>query len=418
MNDYARQQVPDSATVPGFRIAIVIFGVGATLPIFYIGSSVGLALGLYDAVLTITLSCLLVSILMLATSIIGARARLSTYMLVQLTFGRATATIINLIMFIMLVGYFSITAEIFGGAMSDMLSSYGGTSVAPRTFAILGGVLMSLTAIFGFGVLERFAVIAVPILALFMCTVLFVALLNGSDLGVVTASTDVQSLTIGTTISTIIGANILMAVSGPDFARFARNDKEALKSVTGLLVGFPIIMITTAIPSMITGEVDVMKIMLVLGLAVPAFIVLTVATWTTNTVNVYSAVLTLTAVFPRVAQIRLAILAAVIGIAGAAIGVLQFFFEFAIYLGLIATPIAGIYVVDFYVLRRKEYCEFDSRKIERIRWPSTLMWLTGAGWSILAYQLDTTISSIPAVDGLVLSMVGFLALQSIVRRKK
>ena len=44
--DHTRSRVPDHATIGGFRIAVVVFGIGVTLPIFYIGSEISLALGL------------------------------------------------------------------------------------------------------------------------------------------------------------------------------------------------------------------------------------------------------------------------------------------------------------------------------------------------------------------------------------
>ncbi len=386
---------------------MVIFGIGATLPIFYIGSNIGLALGPVKACLAILLSCLLVSMLMLATSIIGARIRLSTYMLVQLSFGRVVARVINLLMFVMLIGYFSVTAEIFGGAISDMLKACLDIDWPPAIFVIVGGILMSLTAIFGFGILERFSAIAVPLLAVFMLVVLVVALLAGSDNLVSAPSGKVEPLTVGTAISTVIGANILMAVAGPDFARFARDDREAAKSVTGLLLGFPIIMFATAIPSVVTGQVDVMKIMLALSLAIPAFVVLSIATWTTNTVNVYSAALALAAVFPRIPQIRLAVFSCATGIVGAAIGVLHFFLDFAIYLGLIATPIAGVYVVDFFVLRQSAYYGDSVHKVKRIRWSATLAWIAGATWAICAFQLTMSQTGVAALDGLLLAMLGY-----------
>lgn len=47
--DYSRLPVPDTATIGGFRIAVVVFGIGITLPIFFIGSQLTEALGFKTA---------------------------------------------------------------------------------------------------------------------------------------------------------------------------------------------------------------------------------------------------------------------------------------------------------------------------------------------------------------------------------
>ena len=412
MNNYSRIPVPDSATVPGLKVAIVIFGVGATLPIFYIGSSVGLALGLSKAAFAITLSCVLVGILMLATSFIGARSRLSTYMLMQLVFGRRIAQLINLIMFVILIGYFSVTAEIFGASIVDMLNSYTSIQWGATPVSVASAIVMALTAAFGFTVLERFSAIAVPILVAFMFFV-FVTAISAGDRSSLADSMATETLTIGTAVSAIVGANILMAVAGPDFARFTRNGKEAAKSVLGLLFGFPLIMLSTAILSIVTGEIDVMKIMLALGLAVPAFVILTVATWTTNTVNVYSATLALAAMLPNRSQIGLTFSACVIGVVTTYIGILDSFLELATYLGLIATPIAGVYITDFYVFRKEQYCDFDASKLENARWSATFAWGIGATCAITIHIMAWSITGVPAMDGLLLATFVYLGLEKL-----
>ena len=102
-----------------------------------------------------------------------------------------------------------------------------------------------------FKLIERFSELAVPILVLFMLYVVYTVFQQ-------TTTTEIMSvpgsggMSPGTAISTVIGANILMAVSGPDLTRYAQNDMEGMKSVLGLAIGYPIILLVSGIPN--TGD--------------------------------------------------------------------------------------------------------------------------------------------------------------------
>ena len=162
-------------------------------------------------------------------------------------------------------------------------------------------------------------------------------------------------MSVGLAISTVVGANILMAVSGPDLTRFARTGLEGVKSVSGLAAGYPLIMLASGIPALAFAETDIMKIMVILGVALPALFILVFSTWTTNTVNLYSAVLTLAASFRRFSDKQLALAAGALGTLGAVLGIMDVFLPFVLILGIATTPIAGVYIADFFLLSGSAY---------------------------------------------------------------
>ena len=89
--DYARAPVPDDATVGGYRIAVVTFGIGITLPVFFMGSTLSDALGATQMLLVSLFACVIVGLMMCVTGIVAANTRLSTYMLLMFSFGRLGA---------------------------------------------------------------------------------------------------------------------------------------------------------------------------------------------------------------------------------------------------------------------------------------------------------------------------------------
>lgn len=410
-SDYSRSRVPDHATIGGFRIAIVVFGIGVTLPIFYIGSEISLSLGLRQAVYAMFGGCAIVGLMMVVTSIIGARTRLSTYMIIQFSFGRGLVRfLVNPLLAMTYIGYFAATGDIFGGAIRHALLEFYGIAPPKALCALIGCVAMSLTAMYGFRLIERFSRLAVPILAAFMCYVVYLVL-QRFDLQVLWEAQGIDEMSVGLAISTVVGANILMAVSGPDLTRYARTGWEGVKSVSGLAAGYPVIMLASGIPALAFGETDIMKIMVVLSVALPAMFILVFSTWTTNTVNLYSAVLTLAASFRQFSDRQLALAASVLGTLGAVLGIMDVFLPFVLFLGIATTPIAGVYIADFFFLGRKRYSLKRLPLQPPVGYSALFAWFAGIGTAVASSQSLLVLTTVPAVDGMITAFLLYTALK-------
>ncbi len=417
-SDYTRSRVPDHATIGGFRIAVVVFGIGVTLPIFYIGSEISLALGLRQATLALFGGCAIVGLMMIITSIIGARTRLSTYMIIQFAFGRTLVRfLVNPLLAMTYVGYFAATGDIFGGAIREAMIEFYDLAVPRFVCALVGCAVMSLTAMYGFRLIERFSSLAVPLLALFMLYVVYLVL-QRAELQDLWAARGSGDMSMGLAISTVIGANILMAVSGPDLTRYARSGREGVKSVTGLAAGYPLIMLASGIPALAFAETDIMKIMVMLGVALPAVFILVFSTWTTNTVNLYSAVLTLAASFRRFSDKQLAIAAGVLGTLGAVLGIMDVFLPFVLILGIATTPIAGVYIADFFVLSGSVYRLEHLSARPSIGYSALFAWIAGTGIAAAANQSLLVLTTVPAADGMITAFLLHTVLSRWVLKRK
>ena len=173
INDYTRTKVPENKTVHGINIAAIIVGIGVTLPTFYVGGEVAQAIGLSKSLWVFILVNLVLGILCGITAIIGNRTRLSTYMLLHFSFGKKGTLFINCLIGITLLGWYAVTVEIFGEALTDSFKHLLGINV-PISISIIGGsILMTITAIFGFKIVERFSVLTVPLLIVFLVYVLY-----------------------------------------------------------------------------------------------------------------------------------------------------------------------------------------------------------------------------------------------------
>ena len=413
-DDYTRTKVPENKTVHGINIASIIVGIGVTLPTFYVGGEVAQAIGLSKSLWVFILVNLVLGILCGITAIIGNRTRLSTYMLLHFSFGKKGTLFINFLIGITLLGWYAVTVEIFGEALTDAFKHLLNINVPISISIIVGSILMTITAIFGFKMVERFSALAVPLMLIFLIYVLYITI-GSQSIESLFGIKGNASLSITEAISAIVGLTILTPVFMPDFSRFARTDKDSLISVLALVIGFPIILLAGAIPSLITGEIDIMKIMISLSLTIPAFIILVFSTWTTNTSNLYSTQLTLSTIFKKQKMAVLGIIASAIGTLIAVIGIATHFIDLLSILSVLIPPISAIFIADFFFIKKQKYDLNDFEKLPDFGIAAICSWVLSCVVAYLANYNYISLTSISFFDSFIVAFIAYLILKKIIK---
>jgi cytosine permease len=413
-DDYTRTKVPENKTVSGINIASIIVGIGVTLPTFYVGGEVALAVGLSKSLWIFILVNLVLGILCGITAIIGNRTRLSTYMLLHFSFGRKGTLFINFLIGITLLGWYAVTVEIFGEALTDAFKHLLDVKAPISLSIILGSILMTITAVFGFKIVERFSALAVPLMIIFLIYVLYITI-DSQSIESLLGIKGNDSLSITEAISAIVGLTILTPVLMPDFSRFARTDKDSLISVLALVIGFPIILLAGAIPSLITSEIDIMKIMISLSLTIPAFIILVFSTWTTNTSNLYSTQLTLSTIFKKQKMATIGIIASTIGTLIAVIGIATHFIDLLSVLSVLIPPISAIFIADFFFIKKQKYDLNDFDKLPNFGVSAIVSWILSCVVAYLANYNYISLTSISFFDSFIVAFIAYLVLTKIIK---
>jgi cytosine permease len=389
VEDYANSPVPDSRTVNGWRVALIVTGFNIALPGFLNGAQIASALGLHQAVLVALIAGVVLCLMGCLTAIVSVRTRLTTYLLAQRSFGTRGAALVNIVIALVHFGWFGVNVSFFGDAMVAATQEVLGVSGSFATFVLIGSLLMAITTIYGFRALDRLALFAVPILALILGTVLVMAMRR---YGIVSAPdpTPPEPMSFGMALSALIGSNLVTVAAMPDLTRYVRSSRQA---VVGMALSFPLatplLMLAAAIPALASGEIDIMRLIVGFGLGVPALLVLILSTWTINAGNLYSASLSLTATFPRVAQWKFTLIAGAVGGGLAVVGIIDAFISFLLLLGAIIPPIAAIYVLD-------AWRGHSTRS--PVHWPAIVTWAVAAGGALAANAGYFTLTSVPALD--------------------
>lgn len=214
------------------------------------------------------------------------------------------------------------------------------------------------------------------------------------------------TLTLGTGISLVVSSFVVGAVIAPDVSRYAKSPKHVVGgAVLAFAVVTPTVMAVGSLMALQTGTSDIVDILLRLGWGVIALLLLMLAQWTSNDNNLYSAALGFVVVFRRWKKWQLTGIAGAIGIVLALLGIYDNFTTFLTVLGIFIPPMAGVIAIDYYVTRKIEYRGGFERNLVPVRIYSLLAWAVGSGVSALTSYTDVTLTTISAVDGMLVAAI-------------
>lgn len=406
----SRTPVPKSEAVSGFQIGVVIIGISITLPLMYSAGELAQGIGLSKAIMAVAAGALILSLMSVPASVVGVRSRLSSYMIIEHTFGYVGAKFVNFWLGLFLLGWYAVTAELFGRTLFLAAGELTSLTFGEPVYTVLSSILVIVTTIYGFKAIDRLALIAVPFLLLALLSVVVISLrqVTFADLLVLEG----EGLDMPTAISAVVGAAIVGVVLMPDLTRYARNVRDCVvASFLGQGGGIVIAYVFGMIPVLVWNELEPMTYMFLVGFGGIALAVLVFATWTTNVVNLYSTALAARASVPIGNYRSVVVVGGIVGTIAAVVGIADFLIEFLIVLGLLVPPIAGVYLCNFFILGRTNFSEADLEGRPALKVNALI---AGIGSGLVAtwmYFSNASLTSIAPLDSLLISVVVYLTLE-------
>ena len=156
-SDFVAGQVPREARTSALHIALIIIGGTIGFSVFLVAAEIGGSLGYRDSALAFGFGCLILGLLGAATSYVGARSRVSTYVLTQYAFGRQGAKLVNLMIALSLVGWYGVICNFLGQASQQILADGLGISVPAFFTVLVASTLMIYVTVKGFTGIDKLA---------------------------------------------------------------------------------------------------------------------------------------------------------------------------------------------------------------------------------------------------------------------
>ena len=402
-DEFSTHAVHTDARVASFRVAAVASMVSFSLPTFIAGIEVSSGVGPDLTLAAILGGALVIFLIGWLMGSIGARTGFNSYLLVRLAFGDAGARVVNLAFSISLLGWFGINLNLFGLAIAGLSDELFGIIPPELLVTIMASLLITVTTIIGFRAINLVSTLMIPVLAFVAMALLVTA--TSQTAPVVAASQGEMSL--GDGISAIVGSIVIGSIIMPDITRFLRNSGGALlTSGTSYMIAQPFVMWVAASASMVLGTEDIISIMLTLGLGLGAFIIIIAGSWVLNALNLYSAVLGVTASFPRLSAGTVTVVLGVIGVTAGLMNILDSFVTFLFYLSVVFIPVAGVIIVDHFIARPEVYQVIEVADNQPLNRWGLLTWFMGAAIALAASEgFIGSVTRVAALDAILTTAV-------------
>ncbi len=326
------------AQLSGLRVALILMGATIALPAFVMGATLNGAMGTRGSLIASVLGGFVLACIAAAAAVVGAHSRLSSYQLILRAFGSRGGKWVNGCLSVVMVGWFAVVVALFG----DAALRAGGHLLpfSAEGWVVIGCVLMTATTLSGFRALDVLASITTPLKILLLAATVYVSFTKTGGVGL-WAVPEHPALTGPQGVSFVVGGVIVGALLTPDLARLAASrGQAALACFLAFRLGQPLIIALAGIPARLAGESDLVRIMLSLGLGLPALLVVILAAWSSNAYNLYAITLVYRT-FSRAAVWKLALFGGSLGGALALFGLARRLTPFLLVLSVAIPPIAG-----------------------------------------------------------------------------
>lgn len=166
-DDYALRPVPKSERYGWVKMFFVWLCWNVVVGDLATGTALGSSLTFSDAMIALSIGDIILLVMMICTVYIGSKTGLSSMPLLRFTMGRVGTYICSAIICFSSVGWFAVQLGFFGQIWNQYLP------VSVPVLAVIGGILMSTTAIVGFKGMEKLSSLAAIPLLLFIVLALF-----------------------------------------------------------------------------------------------------------------------------------------------------------------------------------------------------------------------------------------------------
>jgi cytosine permease len=408
-----------------------------------VGGLLGSYLTLGQCALAILIGYAIVVVYMCLIGMQGCDLGLPTSVMAGASLGeKGSKYIISALLAIACIGWFGVQSAVCGMSFSAMFLSIFGVNIPAWISIIFWGVIMLLTACFGFKGLKMLSTVAVPLLLVVCVYGLILAVVKNDGMNLISAYAPAVNMGLVFGINYTIATFALGGVIAGDYCRFAKSRRDVVKSsILGVIPAGFIIMMIGAILTVVTGKYDISEVFISFGsilLGILGILALISGTWTTNVTNAYTGGISLAVLLgldEKKSKLATAI-AGAIGIIIALIGALAaagFYTLFQSFLSLLCAiipPLAGTMIADYWVLGKGKKENFKLKKGVYV--PGLIAFLLGVlaafitGGTFAAY-FPKLVESAPflsmpffvgPVNGIIISFVAYVIIGSVMKDKK
>ncbi len=412
VNDNATQRVPQSERKGMLNVALVTAGFCICMSGLFTGASMAAGLDLKTAIIATLIGNLILAGYGGLVGMAGAREGVASSLLARHSFGFVGSKVVSLVLALSMAGWYAYQVGFFGETIAAMFPQSGFLLSAPAA-AVWGGVLMLLSAYFGYKGLAVLSYIVVPLITLVALWGMILAVGNAGGWSALASMAPKTPISLGAGVVLAVGSFAGGASAQADINRYAKDSKSAwVGTIFGYVIANSFVILAGFVTSMATGEGNLPAAMLALGMGFPAMLVLIGAQWTTNDNNLYTSSLGIINIFPKLNKKHVTLAVGLIATAFGALGVANYFTTWLNILGLFVPPMAGILLSDYFFVKGMHYDFGPGTKY--IKWNI----IAFVSWSVGALIGKFLTWGIGSLNALVVTAVVYVVLMRTIGKNK
>lgn len=375
--DEAIDRVPDQQRGHWIGPASINAGLEFTIPVLTTGAILAGSFNLWTTFWILLIALIITWGGNALNGYMGAKTGRPSTVIARSSFGSIQARIIiGINIMIVSLFWWALQTHVAGDAIAAMFGISKETDpILWGVIVILAGITFAIPSILGYESMKWTDYLAVPAGLLLIIFGVYLAIKNIGWSGI-TAWNPEPTMSIIAAISLVISVNISQWIGSADYTRYAKPKvKDNMLIPLGIVgVGFPLFMVG-AIMSVGVGEADIVTIMISLNFPIWGFIILYLATWTSQLVNNYSMGLAIANMFnvnSGKGRAILTVIGTVIGLVLALTDIMTQFENFLYVIGLTTPPVAAIMMTDFFIIRKQHY-----EDVKEWNWIATITMVIG-----------------------------------------
>lgn len=382
-SEFTQTSVPASQKKSFWEICVVWIGYVFVVTGMQVGGTMGISTDFATLLKALAVGSIVLLILGSFMGLIALKTGNTFGMLCRYAFGKYGSQVISLMIVVTLIGWFSVDTYMIGQASNALFPAL---PIIP--IAIIAGIGMTATALFGMKWMSKLSDIAVPLVLIFGIISIVLSVKSTGGLTGLFAIQPENPASFNTLVSLSIGSFVCGAVSfTPDVLRFSKNKKQTLIIMfLAMIIANPLMIILGAVGAIATGYSDITFVLAAQGLLAPAFIVMILNIWSTAQGCVYSGSLSLGNTF-KVNRKTLVIGFGLAGTIGAIIGFYNYFGTFINFLATTIPALGGVFIADYLVKYRKGYPSLEGNEISAVNWGAFIAWGLGIATNYVGFGI-------------------------------
>ena len=409
---------PGGQNQSSLDLFLIFVGANVVATTFQVGASLASSFTLRTSMLLILAGSAAGAALVAALAPIGSRLRVPSVIAARPALGIRGAGLVAAVLYVSNFAWIALNNVIAASASSRAAGTAAvlGATGSQAAWAVALGVIATDIVWHGPSAVARADRVAVPLLAA-VAVALTIACARATR-GLAAGPAATMSWARG--LDVVIGYQVSWILMFADYSRYTRSPRGSATAVfLGLALTSAWMMPLGAIAARVAGSADPGAMLSAVGLGAAGAMLLTIATLTTNFVNIYMSSLAWKSLFPRA---RDGTVVWSIGLVGTALGAipgvwLEQYTNFTMALGAVLVPVGGVLIAHYYFSRRNPIDEalivelYDATgRFRGVDAAGVLAWAAGG---IVFFAAGSAGGTVPA---LAVSIAAYIALGRVIDR--